>query len=146
MSTATKPEEIRSPGFGYEPDALPFGPWTGHALLYAVVDAIQEQRELLETGVRADDFVVCLKRGAERLDRVSREAGEDVREEALRAALAELEQAYGILGHPDNVGDLVKSAGAELNSTLGDHFYAAAELLEWALAGCRARLAELEED
>lgn len=134
-----------SPGLRYAADELRFAPWSGHALLYAVVDAIQQRRRL-DGDTEADRFVGCLKRAANRLERAQREAGLDTREDVLEPALRELEQAAGIRGRLEDTGKLVKAAGIPLDSTLADHFEAASELLDWAIAGCRARLAELAED
>lgn len=151
MTPATKEAEtteegqVSAPGLRYDPDELKFTTWTAHALLYAVVDAIQQRRRL-SGGNDADRFVAALKRAAHRLDRAQREAGVDAREDVLLPALRELEQARGIVGREEDASALLTAAGIEIQSTLGDHFYAANELLDWALAGCRARLAELAGD
>lgn len=142
MSTATK--ETEAPGLRNEPDELEFTPWTGHALLSAVTDAIQQRRRL-DGDTDADRFVGAIKRGAHRLERWRREAGVDTLEDVLRPALKELEQARGILGQAEDTGEMLAAAGIEIHSPLGDHFWAARDLLDWALAGCRQRLAELDD-
>lgn len=141
----TDDSQARSPGLRYGPDELQFAAWSGHALLYAVVDAIQQRRRL-DGDTEADRFVACLKRAANRLERAQREAGLDTREDVLMPALTELEHAAGIRGRLEDTGEIVTAAGIPVDSALADHFEAASELLDWALAGCRARLDELEED
>lgn len=154
MSTPTAAPEvdtpIRSPGFEWAPDELEFDPFTGTALLGAVCDAIEKWAGM---DARAWDtpgsqFVALLRQAEQRLDRVTREAGPDVEEDALRAGLEKLEAAADVRAHLEDVDRFTEDLDGEERGVvepLGSHLHAASFVLDWAIAGARGRLREIDD-
>lgn len=155
MSTPTAAPEadtpIRSPGFGWGPDDLAFDPLKGTALLGAVCDAIEHRAGM---GARARDtagsrFLALLRQAEQRFDRTTREAGPGVEEDALRAGLEKLEAAADVRKHLEDPDDFAEDLSGEARGVIApltNHLHAASYLLDWAIAGARARLDEMEED
>lgn len=148
MSATKRPaEEIRSPTFGWARDEFHAEHWNVHAVLLAVTDALERRVGMPNPHERAGRFRTYLKRALQRLDRPNRETGPDVEEHALRAAVEELERAHDTMGgHTEGTAGLTRSAGYEVNTPVSDLFYGAGIVVEWALTGCRARLAEMEDE
>lgn len=145
--TSDETREILSPGFRWAPDQIPFHPHIGAALLRSVIDAIHRHVPVAEVTNEnpAGRFIGHLKQAAQRLDRIHRESGPSVEEDAMRAALPKLEEAANLRGSTDRVDDFTATlSGGEIREPLATTFHAAGYVLDWALAGCRARLAELE--
>lgn len=148
-ATAAPPEstEIFSPGFKWAPDQIPFAAHMGHALLRSVIASIHRHAPVAEvtTDNPARRFITLLTEADQQLERVQWEGGPNVEEDAMRAALPKLEEAAELRGHPNAVDRFTKMVGdGEIREPLATIVHAAGYVLDWALAGCRARLAELE--
>lgn len=139
---------IESPGFNWKPDQMDFHAHIGYSLLQTVVEAIDHHIGLMqELTSPADRFVTLLRQASHRLGRVMREGGQDVEEDALRAALPKLEEAAELRGHPETVDQFAATLGdGTVGGPINTHLHTASYVLDWALTGCRARLAEMERE
>lgn len=143
MSTATQDptdrEDIRE-------GELEFATATGRLLLFAAVDAYRRATDV-DSPPRAElgDFMRFIIQGTQRLERIHRENGERVEEDALRVALDQFERAVEVRKWPGRINEMIKHSDVDLGSAAAFHACAASRMLDWAVIGAYERLAELED-